>query len=145
MWTKLEIPSEAPSSNASGTLDHHPEVEGNPNLLEKSEALPAGPVDPRPIHGWKWFMACVAIYSTAILYGLDTTIAADVQPAIVETFGGIEKLAWIGSAFPLGSIASILPLGTRMGNSTSSNCISRPSSSLKEEVPCVAAHPPWML
>lgn len=65
----------------------------------------------RPTHGLKWFVACSAIYLSAFLYGLDTTIAADVQPAIVKSLGNVQKLSWIGAGFPLGSIAVILPLG----------------------------------
>ena len=57
----------------------------------------------------------VAVYMTAFLYGLDTTIAADVQPAIVESLGDIEKLTWIGVGFPLRSVASILPIGYSYG------------------------------
>ena len=82
----------------------------------------AAPTDPsqhastvRPIHGYRWVLAMVAVYTTAFLYGLDTTIAADVQPAIVESLGGIEKLTWIGVGFPLGSVASILPIGYSYG------------------------------
>lgn len=46
------------------------------------------------------------------LYGLDTTIAADVQAAVTETFGHVEQLVWIGAGFPLGSVCVILLLGT---------------------------------
>jgi MFS family permease len=38
-------------------------------------------------------------------------IAADIQPAVIESLGNIQKLAWIGSGFPLGSVAVILPVG----------------------------------
>jgi MFS family permease len=69
----------------------------------------------RPIHGWKWIAAILALYSTAFLYGLDTTIAADVQPDIVKSLGQIQKLTWIGSGFPLGSVATILPIGYAYG------------------------------
>jgi len=55
------------------------------------------------------------VYSTAMLYGLDTTIVADVQGTVVEAFGEIEKLSWIGSGFPLGSIAVILFVGKAYG------------------------------
>lgn len=30
----------------------------------------------RTLHGWRWVVTCLAIYATALLYGLDTTIAA---------------------------------------------------------------------
>lgn len=57
----------------------------------------------------------IALYSTAFLYGLDTTIAADVQPNIVKSLGQIQKLTWIGAGFPLGSVATILPIGYAYG------------------------------
>lgn len=66
--------------------------------------------DPRPVKGIKWWLLLVAIYSTTFLYGLDNTIVADVQGSILDRFGEIEKLSWIGTGFPLGSVAVILPL-----------------------------------
>jgi hypothetical protein len=91
-------------SKESSTLD----------LALKSENASPTQVIDRPV-GWKWAVAIAALYSTALLYGLDTTIAADVQPAIVSSFGSIGKIAWIGAGFPLGSIAVILPLGVAYG------------------------------
>lgn len=67
--------------------------------------------DTRKIRGLRWFLVCVAIYLSAFLYGLDTTIAADVQGPVVEQFGHVEQLAWIGAGFPLGSVAVILLVG----------------------------------
>jgi hypothetical protein len=61
--------------------------------------------------GFKWILVCVAIYSSAFLYGLDNTIVADIQSAAVEQFGEVEKLGWLGIGFPLGSIATILSIG----------------------------------
>lgn len=66
--------------------------------------------DPHPVKGIKWWLLLVAIYSTTFLYGLDNTIVADVQGSILDRFGQIEKLSWIGTGFPLGSVAVILPL-----------------------------------
>jgi MFS family permease len=45
------------------------------------------------------------------MYGLDTTIAADVQGAVIQRFHEVDQLAWIGAGFPLGSVAVILPYG----------------------------------
>ncbi|GAB1314569.1 Efflux pump patC [Madurella fahalii] len=70
----------------------------------------------RTIHGFKWLLICASLYVTAFLYGLDTTIAADVQGPVVEEFGNVEKLAWIGSGFPLGSVAVILFVGSLFNN-----------------------------
>lgn len=65
----------------------------------------------RKITGIRWFLLCSALYATALLYGLDTTIAADVQSAVIETFEDISQLAWLGAGFTLGSVAVILPYG----------------------------------
>ncbi|RDW78579.1 uncharacterized protein DSM5745_05431 [Aspergillus mulundensis] len=65
----------------------------------------------RKVTGFRWFLVCAALYLSALMYGLDTTIAADVQGAATETFGEVSQLAWIGAGFPLGSVAVILPYG----------------------------------
>ncbi|KAL4740427.1 major facilitator superfamily domain-containing protein [Aspergillus similis] len=67
--------------------------------------------DVRKITGFRWFLICAALYLSALMYGLDTTIAADVQGAVIETFAEVSQLAWIGAGFPLGSVAVILPYG----------------------------------
>lgn len=64
----------------------------------------------RSVKGWKWILICVGFYFSAFLYGLDNTIAADIQSAVVDTYGDISKLTWLGTGFPLGSIATILTL-----------------------------------
>ncbi|KAH8666976.1 major facilitator superfamily domain-containing protein [Xylariales sp. PMI_506] len=65
----------------------------------------------RTITGIRWVLVCVALYISILMYGLDTTIAADVQAAVVETYGAVDQLAWLGAGFPLGSVAVILPYG----------------------------------
>jgi hypothetical protein len=72
-------------------------------------------LEAREVTGFRFFMVLFAVYSTALLYGLDTTIVADVQGAVVVTFGEAEKLSWIGTAFPLGSIAVLLIFGKAFG------------------------------
>ncbi|GIZ48089.1 hypothetical protein CKM354_001116200 [Cercospora kikuchii] len=64
---------------------------------------------PRSVHGVRWVVVCCSLYLEALIYGLDTTIAADIQAAVIDSFGSIEKLTWIGTAFPLGSVCAILP------------------------------------
>ncbi len=56
------------------------------------------------------------LYISIFIYGLDTTIAADVQGAVVENFGHVEQLAWIGAGFPLGSVSVILLNGVLYNN-----------------------------
>ncbi|KAL5044237.1 hypothetical protein BDW71DRAFT_209450 [Aspergillus fruticulosus] len=68
--------------------------------------------DARKVTGLRWFLICAALYLSALMYGLDTTIAADIQGAVIETFpSDVSQLAWIGAGFPLGSVAVILPYG----------------------------------
>jgi len=114
------LDSENPSTSPSVIGDSY--NTSSLDLIADEKAPPATPTDlsqdaatVRPIHGWKWIVACLSIYLTALLYGLDTTIAADVQPDIVKSLGGIEKLTWVGVGFPLGSVAVILPTGYAYG------------------------------
>lgn len=62
----------------------------------------------RTVKGIRWFLICLSLYTSIFIYGLDTTIAADVQGAVLEAFGHVEQLAWIGAGFPLGSVSVIL-------------------------------------
>ncbi|KAF2802153.1 MFS general substrate transporter [Mytilinidion resinicola] len=64
------------------------------------------------IHGFQWFLVCTALYALGINYGLDATIAADVQVAVIKTFGNVEQITWLGTGFPLGSVCVILPLAS---------------------------------
>jgi MFS family permease len=65
----------------------------------------------RNIPKWQWILVCVGLYLGAMLYGLDTTISASVQGPILASLGEIEKLAWVGIGFPMGSVSVILLLG----------------------------------
>jgi MFS family permease len=66
-------------------------------------------IDPtRTVRGIRWLLICLSLYTSIFIYGLDTTIAADVQGAVLEAFGHVEQLAWIGAGFPLGSVSVIL-------------------------------------
>ena len=105
-----EIPSGSSSTtNVSDTVQ-------DLNLTEKqiedgnSDHSNESKEEVRSIQGWRWFAVCLSVYSTCILYGLDTTIAANIQSNVVEAFGAVEKLAWLGTGFSLGSIAIIMSL-----------------------------------
>ena len=69
----------------------------------------------KAVTGIRWFLVCVAIFSANILYGLDTTIAADIQAADSESFDNVALLGWLGVGFTLGSTVAILPLGKAFG------------------------------
>ncbi len=61
------------------------------------------------LQGVRWVLVCMSLYLSVFMYGLDTTIAADVQGAVIETLGNVDQLAWLGAGFPLGSVAVSLP------------------------------------
>jgi hypothetical protein len=82
--------------------------------IELSQETAPAP-EARSINGLKWFLVCATLYISAFTYGLDTTIAADVQAAVVTTFGNVEQLTWMGVGFSLGSVATILPIGALYG------------------------------
>ncbi|KAJ4859367.1 major facilitator superfamily domain-containing protein [Trichoderma breve] len=88
----------------------------NKEVAEVAEISEKTEGDVRPIKGFRWILVCISLYITCFLYGLDTTIAADVQGSVVEALGHIEQLAWIGAGFPLGSVAVIVPLTAAFTN-----------------------------
>ncbi|KAJ4326995.1 hypothetical protein N0V84_002608 [Fusarium piperis] len=98
-----------PSSNTP-TLRNESSDENSPATSEPKE-----PRQERTIRGFRWFLVCVAIFSANFLYGLDTTIAADIQAAVSETFDNVTKLGWLGVGFGLGATVAILPLGKAYG------------------------------
>ncbi|EHK39352.1 hypothetical protein TRIATDRAFT_231166 [Trichoderma atroviride IMI 206040] len=68
----------------------------------------------RIIRGWRWALAYTSLMSTVLLFALDNTIIATIQPTIVESFGDQTALAWIGVSFVLGQ-SLILPIGKGYG------------------------------
>ncbi|KAF2129723.1 MFS general substrate transporter [Dothidotthia symphoricarpi CBS 119687] len=88
----------------------------NPSDTEKSSADESPGVKPlRNYSRTQWTLVLVAIYCSQFLYGLDNTIVADIQGAVVNDFGEIGKLGWLGIGFPLGSVATILTFGKAYG------------------------------
>lgn len=99
---------------SSHTTDH---VEVNNHTEKKTDALmvhetdeDTAPTSPRNVHGLRWALVCISIYVSLMTYGLDMTIAADVQATIIVQFDSVDRLAWVGSGFLLGSVCSIFPV-----------------------------------
>lgn len=82
---------------------------------EKAMAAPEEEPSPRDIHGVKWFLVVIAILSSIFLFSLDNTVVADIQPAIVETFGEVNKLPWLSVAFLLAAASTNLIFGKIFG------------------------------
>ncbi|KAJ5992170.1 major facilitator superfamily transporter [Penicillium sp. IBT 35674x] len=62
-----------------------------------------------------WLLIVVTILSSTFLFSLDNTIVADVQPPIIEKFGEVGKLSWLGVAFVLASSSTIVTWGKLYG------------------------------
>ncbi|TVY33310.1 Efflux pump [Lachnellula subtilissima] len=69
----------------------------------------------RQIHGFKWVLVISSVLTSTFLFGLDTTIVADIQPAIISEFNAIKKLPWISVAFLLLSASTTLFWGQVYG------------------------------
>lgn len=78
------------------------------SMVEKSLDFRGEQKPPRDVHGFLWALVVLSILSTTFLFGLDNTIVADVQPAIVERFGAISKLPWLSVAFLVGAASTNL-------------------------------------
>ena len=88
---KPKVTTPAGSSSASEN--------GDLAVVEKAEVSQEPLHPPRDIHGIKWGLAVFSILISTFLFALDNTIVADVQPAIVERFGDVNKLPWLAVAF----------------------------------------------
>jgi hypothetical protein len=66
----------------------------------------------REMSNLRWFVVCVGLYLTAFLYGLDSTIAADVQGPTLASLGELRLLPWVGTGFLLGSVATVSLFGS---------------------------------
>lgn len=98
--------SESPDTQSPGQHENTPRDTGATWPVTEPE---------RHITGIRWLLVCVAIFSANILYGLDTTIVADIQGAVSVTFSNVTQLGWLGIGFTLGSTVAILPLGKAYG------------------------------
>ena len=104
----LSLPPDAPLYRQISEVQAHHGLRSHPGTEHDADNTAAS----HGITGARWVLVCLALYLSIFMYGLDTTIAADVQSAVVETFGSVGQLAWLGAGFPLGSVAVILPYGS---------------------------------
>jgi len=61
---------------------------------------------PRDVHGIRWFLVVVSLLSSTFFFGLDNTVVADLQPALVERFGSVDRLPWLSVAFLIGAAST---------------------------------------
>jgi hypothetical protein len=108
-WVEKGPEIESSGSTQNSRTDPTAQTPPGTSLQQEEEKESRLDLSPRTVHGWKWAAAVASLYIGALIYGLDGTIAADIQSAIIEQFDEVEKLTWIGTAFPLGSLCAILP------------------------------------
>jgi len=109
------LKSEAPSQGSSAIDVSRPANKDIEASKEEVRPESSGPHPRESLPKWKWILSLVGLYVGALLYGLDTTIAADVQGSVYERFHDIEHLPWVGLGFPMASVAIILLLGRAYG------------------------------
>lgn len=96
----------------NGSTSNNGSPETRSNIEEMQLSGVNGETEPkRQVTGLRWLLVCLAIFSGNILYGLDTTIAADIQASVSASFDNVTQLGWLGVGFTLGSTVTILPLG----------------------------------
>ncbi|KAK7398680.1 hypothetical protein QQX98_011951 [Neonectria punicea] len=111
----LPLEKDSPELSTSGA-DEDQTSAGNTVDQSDPEACQTPPPHPREgMSTLRWISVLVGLFLGALLYGLDTTIAADVQGPVYESLGDIENLSWIGLGFPMASVAVILLLGRLYG------------------------------
>ncbi|KAG8162704.1 hypothetical protein KVR01_007182 [Diaporthe batatas] len=108
---------ERAETNTLANLDGSSRNDNTTDILDvDAEAMSPISSEERKIRGVRWLLVCFAIFSANVLYGLDTTIVADIQGTVSETFDNVTQLGWLGVGFTLGSTVAILPLGKAYGN-----------------------------
>lgn len=105
--TSEKLDSQIPAAQLPGSESNS--VPSSDRQENEETRLSGGALRERTIHGWKWVATAASLYIGAMIYGLDGTIVADIQPDLIEQFNEIESITWAGTGFPLGSFCSILP------------------------------------
>ena len=95
---------EVPKSDSSSHSSDHAAVEKATSHEETGRP-------PREIHGLKWACAVLSVLASTFLFALDNTIVADIQPAIIENFGEVNKLPWLAVAFLVAAAGTNLVWG----------------------------------
>jgi hypothetical protein len=89
-------------SESSVNLNNEPNSPGSSSRDHDAEDKP------RHMKGWVWFLVVVSVISATLLFAIDTTIVANIQPVLVEDLGEIEKLPWISVALVASANATSL-------------------------------------
>ncbi|KAH8807449.1 major facilitator superfamily transporter [Xylogone sp. PMI_703] len=61
-----------------------------------------------------WILIVATMMSSTFLFSLDNGIVAEIQPAIIDSLGGVDRLPWLGVAFVLGAVSTVIFWGKVM-------------------------------
>lgn len=79
------------------------DVDSEKGVREDAAVDGASKPSPRSVHGFSWTLVVASILMANFLFATDNTIAANIQPAVIQTFQSLNKLAWLGVAFMMSS------------------------------------------
>ena len=83
----------------------------DPPVLQQTTNFPRKPSPaPKPeipYTALQWTFIALSVYTSALLYGLDTTIVAVLQGPITSSLHSLPELGWLGIGFPLGSVSTV--------------------------------------
>ncbi|KIN06900.1 hypothetical protein OIDMADRAFT_150156 [Oidiodendron maius Zn] len=63
----------------------------------------------------QWIIIVATMLCSTFLFSLDNSIVAEIQPAIINSLGGVDRLGWLGAAFVLGAVSTVIVWGKIMG------------------------------
>lgn len=113
--TQLLNPSaHSPEADQEKAISDNGEIDRTSDSNKNTATEDEKEAPKRTVVGLKWALCYTSILSTVLLYALDGTIVAVMQPNILDDLGGIELLPWISVALALGT-SMILPLGKAYG------------------------------
>ncbi|RKL44843.1 hypothetical protein BFJ72_g3494 [Fusarium proliferatum] len=97
--------SDQSSDKPADAAPRSPHTPGD--LADNGDTYPIE-TEKRRIQGWRWAVAYSAMLSTTLLFAIDNTIVANIQPSIINDFGHLELMSWIGTGFALGTMFILL-------------------------------------
>lgn len=109
------VPNQTDAFNSQASSPHQVNHPQQNTASSEATETDEPPRDYESVQGFRRVLIFASIYLANILYGLDTTIVADIQGAISETYDNVTQLGWLGVGFALGSIVATLPLGKAYG------------------------------
>ena len=83
-----------------------PDEKGREDSIEND--LSQRPSRSPSLSSFSWFILCSSMLLAELQAALDSTITANLQPTIIETFGEIVKLPWVNVTYSLGMGGSCL-------------------------------------